>query len=84
MKSLWKKFAAAGLTAAMGVSMLAGCGNKDAKIDGTKTAVTINDEAVSLGAVSFQARFQQAYMYQMYSTAIRSRRVFLRTSRSLC
>ena len=76
MKSLWKKFAAAGLTAAMGVSMLAGCGNKDAKIDGTKTAVTINDEAVSLGAVSFQARFQQAYMYQMYSQYFGTTQIF--------
>ncbi len=76
MKSLWKKFAAAGLTAAMGVSMLAGCGNKDAKIDGTKTAVTINDEAVSLGAVSFQARFQQAYMYQMYSQYFGTSQIF--------
>ena len=76
MKSLWKKFAAAGLTAAMGVSMLAGCGNKDAKIDGTKTAVTIIDEAVSLGAVSFQARFQQAYMYQMYSQYFGTTRIF--------
>lgn len=76
MKSLWKKFAAAGLTAAMGVSMLAGCGNKDAKIDGTKTAVTINDEAVSLGAVSFQARFQQAYMYQMYSQYFGTAQIF--------
>ena len=76
MKSLWKKFVAAGLTAAMGVSMLAGCGNKDAKIDGTKTAVTINDEAVSLGAVSFQARFQQAYMYQMYSQYFGTTQIF--------
>ena len=76
MKSLWKKFVAAGLTAAMGVSMLAGCGNKDAKIDGTKTAVTINDEAVSLGAVSFQARFQQAYMYQMYSQYFGTAQIF--------
>ena len=76
MKSLWKKFAAAGLTAAMSVSMLAGCGNKDAKIDGTKTAVTINDEAVSLGAVSFQARFQQAYMYQMYSQYFGTTQIF--------
>ena len=76
MKSLWKKFAAAGLTAAMGVSMLAGCGNKDAKIDGTKTAVTINDEAVSLGAVSFQARFQQAYTYQMYSQYFGTTQIF--------
>ncbi len=76
MKSLWKKFAAAGFTAAMGVSMLAGCGNKDAKIDGTKTAVTINDEAVSLGAVSFQARFQQAYMYQMYSQYFGTTQIF--------
>lgn len=67
MKNLWKRFAAAGLTAAMGISMLAGCGNQTAKLDGTKTAVTINDEAVSLGAVSFMARYQQAYMYQMYS-----------------
>lgn len=67
MRSIWKKLAAAGLAATMGVSLLAGCGSKTPEIDGTKTAVTINDEAVSLGAVSFQSRYQQAYMYQLYS-----------------
>ncbi len=76
MRNVLKKFAAAGLTAALGVSMLAGCGSKEAKIDGTKTAVTINDEAVSLGAVSFQARYQQAYMYQLYSMYFGSTEIF--------
>ena len=47
--------------------MMAGCGNK--KLDGTKTAVTINKEEVPLGVISLAARMQQAQaeaMYKMY------------------
>lgn len=76
MRNLWKKAAAACLTAVMGASLLAGCGSKDAKIDGTKTAVTINDEKVSLGAVSFQTRYRQAYMYQLYTMYLGSTQIF--------
>ena len=79
MRNMWKKFAAAGLAAAMGVSMLAGCGDKSAKLDGTKTAVTINDEAVSLGAVSFLTRYQQAYLYQLYSMYFGTQEIFNQT-----
>ena len=47
--------------------MMTGCGSK--KLDGTKTAVTVNKEEVSLGVVNLAARMQQAQaeaMYKMY------------------
>ena len=46
---------------------MTGCGNK--KLDGTKTAVTVNKQEIPLGVVSLAARMQQAQaeaMYKMY------------------
>lgn len=48
--------------AAMG---LTGCGSDN--VDGTKTAVTVNDESITLGQANFMLRYQQATMYNYYS-----------------
>ncbi|MEY8516616.1 peptidyl-prolyl cis-trans isomerase [Lachnospiraceae bacterium 29-84] len=45
------------LAAALGMSVLGGCGNA---IDGNKTGATLNGEEVSLGFMNFMARYQQA------------------------
>ena len=45
------------LAAALGMSVLGGCGNT---IDGNKTGATLNGEEVSLGFMNFMARYQQA------------------------
>ncbi|MCC6095557.1 MAG: hypothetical protein LIV24_11155 [Eubacterium sp.] len=53
------------LVAGMLASVLAGCG----KVDGTKTALAVNDEKISLGTATFMLRYQQAsttYMLQQY------------------
>ena len=53
------------LAMAMMVSVFAGCG----KVDGTKTALAVGDEKVSLGTAAFFLRYQQAtttYMLQQY------------------
>ncbi|MGN0362734.1 MAG: hypothetical protein ACI4ET_07830 [Bilifractor sp.] len=53
------------LVAGMLASVLAGCG----KVDGTKTALVVNDEKISLGTATFMLRYQQAsttYMLQQY------------------
>lgn len=66
---LFRKIAAAGLSVLLAGSILAGCGSTADKavIDGTKTVVTVNDEAVPLGILSFYARYQQAQMYALYN-----------------
>ena len=66
MKGIMKKAGAMLLAAGLGVSMLAGCGanTEQAVLDGTKTVVTINDEAVKMGVMSMLTRFQQAQIYQ--------------------
>lgn len=45
------------LAAAMGISVLTGCGNS---IDGQKTGATLEGEEISLGFMNFMARYQQA------------------------
>ncbi|MDO5702538.1 MAG: hypothetical protein Q4G47_04205, partial [Lachnospiraceae bacterium] len=65
MKSFVKRAAACGLALTLGLTSLAGCG-KSQKIDGTKTVATVNGEALPLGVASFYAKYQQAYMYQLY------------------
>ena len=66
---LFKKLAAAGLSVIIAGSLLAGCGSTadTAQIDGTKTVVTINEDEVPLGTLSFLAKYQQAQMYAMYT-----------------
>ena len=52
----FKKCAVLVLAAAMAVMMLAGCG----KTDGSKSAITVNGETLSLGAANTYARYEQA------------------------
>ena len=68
-ESVMKKFKKASLCTvlamAMMVSVFAGCG----KVDGTKTALAVGDEKVSLGTAGFFLRYQQAsttYMLKQY------------------
>lgn len=67
MKNSAKKAAVTALVCVTAAGMMAGCGNK--KLDGTKTAVTVNKQEIPLGVVSLAARMQQAQaeaMYKMY------------------
>ena len=69
MKNILKKISAVGLSTVMAAGMLAGCGAKDeaVRMDGSKIVTTINDEEIPLGVVSFYAKYQQAYLSQMYT-----------------
>lgn len=62
----FKKASLCGVLAmAMMVSVFAGCG----KVDGTKTALAVGDEKISLGTAGFFLRYQQAsttYMLKQY------------------
>lgn len=67
MKNSAKKAAVVALVCVTAAGMMTGCGNK--KLDGTKTAVTVNKQEIPLGVVNLAARMQQAQaeaMYQMY------------------
>ena len=66
MKLTGKKIALGCLAGVLAVTGLTGCSSK---IDGTKTVVTVDGEAVPLGVVTFLTRYQQAQtqaMYEMY------------------
>ena len=78
MNTILKKLSAVGLSAVMAAGMLAGCGAKDAavKMDGSKVVTTVNDEEVQLGVVSFYAKYQQAYLFQMYSAYFGTTEIF--------
>ena len=75
---LFKKLAAAGLSVIIAGSLLAGCGSTadTAQIDGTKTVVTINEDEVPLGTLSFLAKYQQAQMYAMYTAYFGAAEIF--------
>ncbi|MGI6055503.1 MAG: hypothetical protein ACOYBD_00765 [Bilifractor sp.] len=65
MKKFKKASLCGVLAMAMMVSVFAGCG----KVDGTKTALAVGDENVSLGTAAFFLRYQQAtttYMLKQY------------------
>ncbi len=64
--SFFRRAAAIALCSAVGASALTGCGST--KIDGTKTVMTVGDEDVSLGVVSYYAKYQQAMMYSYYGS----------------
>ena len=67
MRNSVKKAAVTALVCVTAAGMMTGCGNK--KLDGTKTAVTVNKQEIPLGVVSLAARMQQAQaeaMYKMY------------------
>lgn len=65
MKNLKAKAVCAVLTASMTAMGLTGCGSDN--VDGTKTAITVNDESITLGQANFMLRYQQATMYNYYS-----------------
>lgn len=61
----YRRILAAVLGTVLAASCLAGCGSS--KIDGTKTVVTVNDDKVQLGVVSFMTKYEQAQTYALYS-----------------
>ncbi len=65
MKNLKAKAVCAVLTASLAAMGLTGCGSDN--VDGTKTAITVNDESITLGQANFMLRYQQATMYNYYS-----------------
>lgn len=68
MKNFKIRAACGLLVLTMGVTGITGC--KAAKLDGTKTVVTVNDEAVSLGVASMAVRHAQAqneYYYKQFA-----------------
>lgn len=65
MKNLKAKAVCAALTASLAAMGLTGCGSDN--VDGTKTAITVNDESITLGQANFMLRYQQATMYNYYS-----------------
>ena len=78
MKTFAKKAGALILAAELGLASLTGCGANDAAavLDGTKTVVTINDEEVKMGVLSLLTRYQQAQIYQIYSTYFGTTNIF--------
>lgn len=66
MKSIFRSAAALAMATVMGAALLTGCGST--KIDGSKTVVTVNNEKVDLGVVSFYAKFTQAQVYKYYGS----------------
>ena len=67
MRSVFKKTLAAGIAAALTAGMLAGCGASAPKLDGTRTALVVNGQEVTLGTMSFYAKFQQAMTASYYA-----------------
>lgn len=65
MKNSAKKAAVTALVCVTAAGMMTGCGNK--KLDGTQTAVTVNEQEIPLGVVSLAARMQQAQTEAMYA-----------------
>ena len=65
MKNLKAKAVCVMLSASMAAMGLTGCGSEN--VDGTKTAITVNDESITLGQANFMLRYQQATMYNYYS-----------------
>lgn len=56
------------LAAAIAVTGLSGCGGDSTVVDGTQTALVINDEEINLGKANFMLRYQQATMVNYYQT----------------
>ena len=79
MKSIAKKIAAVALAGIMGGSLLTGCSSQSDTIDGSKTVVTVNDEAVPLGVLAFYAKFEQAQIYTYYGAMLGTSGMFDQT-----
>ena len=54
MKNLKAKAVCVMLSASMAAMGLTGCGSDN--VDGTKTAITVNDESITLGQANFMLR----------------------------
>lgn len=67
MKKTSAKVVCGVLTAAVALSGLSGCGDSIV-VDGTQTALVINDEKINLGKANFMLRYQQAAMVNYYQT----------------
>ena len=67
MKKTSAKVVCGVLTAAVALSGLSGCGDSIV-VDGTQTALVINDEEINLGKANFMLRYQQATMASYYET----------------
>ncbi|HIX77684.1 MAG TPA: hypothetical protein H9734_08850 [Candidatus Fusicatenibacter merdavium] len=67
MKKTSAKVVCGVLTAAVALSGLSGCGDSTV-VDGTQTALVINDEKINLGKANFMLRYQQATMVNYYQT----------------
>ena len=67
MKKTSAKVVCGVLTAAVALSGLSGCGDSTG-VDGTQTALVINDEKINLGKANFMLRYQQATMVNYYQT----------------
>lgn len=65
MKKTSAKVVCGVLTAAVALSGLSGCGDSTV-VDGTQTALVINDEEINLGKANFMLRYQQATMVNYY------------------
>ncbi|MCH1981656.1 hypothetical protein MCG98_03610 [Ruminococcus sp. OA3] len=66
MKKFSIKAVCAVMTAALGITMMAGCGSKD--LDGTQTVASVDQEEVPLGVASFALRYQQAQTEYYYKS----------------
>ena len=66
MKKFGIRAVCAAMTAALGMTMMAGCGSKD--LDGTQTVASVNEEEIPLGVASFALRYQQAQTEYYYKS----------------
>ena len=57
------KIFAAGLVVVLAMGLMTGCG----KVDGTKTAITVNEDTISLGTANAYIRYQQCSNYYYLS-----------------
>ena len=66
---LGKKALAVTMAAVFAAGTFTGCGSN---IDGTKTAITVDDETATLGMVSFLAHYESAMVYSYYGAYLGS------------
>lgn len=65
MKAFFRRAIAVLMAGVMGGAVLTGCGSSTT-VDGSKTVMTVNDEKVRLGVLSFYARYYQSMMTSYY------------------
>lgn len=68
MKAFFRRAIAIVVAGVMGGAVLTGCGSTT--VDGSKTVMTVNDEKVRLGVLSFYARYYQAMMTNYYGAMV--------------